>query len=52
MKPVPYYFFRLGVQGSHVPRFVRRLFAKTYCHRMYVFGRFYGLGFYKTDQGS
>lgn len=47
MKPVPYWFFQMGVDGVQVPRIVRKLIARTNAHRQFVFGRLYRRGFLK-----
>lgn len=47
MKPVPYWFFQMGVDGLPVPRWIRKAFAKTHAHRQYIFGRLYSNGFLK-----
>lgn len=45
MKPFHYWFFQMGVDKVSVPRWIRRLLARTRAHRNYIFGRLYSNAF-------
>jgi hypothetical protein len=44
MSRFQYFIFHKAAMGSVLPRFLRRVFARSELHRVYVFGRLYGRG--------